>query len=1121
MGTDESDRMVGGSSSIPESDSMVQGSEQEMDHREVPGGVPERGVGISCIENRGLGGDRVVEEFKSVSSSSSVLETKASVMSENDDQDLADSDTQRLSTWLKMSESEMDMVFSNDGDMKLHYDDYTSEKLDCMFDSESRETEAAVMSVDGSLGDGGEAGRNGGNSGKERKCEDCDGVVMAIASGNEVAEASGLNVDGLGGFDAEDKKDGGDGEHFDGDVATIASECIVEEAAVLSLGGSVEVLGEDGGDGGKIEEEGNGADCGGDAVTIDSESGVAAVDVIVDSSLRVAGEDIRYGGKHEGCDGNLATIVSECIEAEAAVLSLDGLVGDERKSEEKREDAVCDGDGVTIASERRLAEAVDLSMGSSVEVGVGNMKAGGKDEVCHENIATVASEVLLAEAAVLSLDGSVGNSVEDGGDEGKSEKEGNNGECDGNVVTVASESEVAEAVDLSVDVSVGVDGEVGRDGGKSEDETQNEGCDGSTVIIGFENRVAEAADVSLDGSVDVSGEVEGDGAKNEEEGKFEGCDGDIVTISSDSGLVEVADLSVDGSIEVDGRDGGQNEEGKTEACDASIEPAELLSNVKQIAKFTDHSSTPDLELLKAQLSAFYHAKGGYKLPDYVDPQPIPGVDEAVAVGHGKSIVEAPVQGPVEEDCFGLPASPEFDELGHVVGVLGNISNHKRKKKSIAEIMGEDRDVLSGNREGNAAEEMVNAIESNGGKKRKGGEDGTASKPVHKKKQLLLDLDTDEDVLGAENDGGDGGKETDEGKSEERNEKGYLSRERKKSKYLSPPFTTSSRGHMEGYIETKSLKVSREAKVSQRIAGAADLHALPVYKGRFFDSSNYQIEDDGEKIIDPDKVQAPVEEVLSQVRNAAISPQIRRQGTSLDQFVDFTYAFRSSMYCEGLLNNVYEKSQPGRKRKNPESGHGMLEDASHSSPKQNSGPKRRRKEAGPGMAKSKKGTDQNAAGAVLIVSFWPGSTLPSRSDLISVYGKFGALHEAETDMFRANFTARVSFLRTSDAHDALNHSLNNNPFGSSEVTFQLQYLSDGSKSEEYGERSKHKPLPGATPLSQGSEASKLVFIQQKLRGLTLILDASGGGKSPDMMAKLQSEMKALLEDVNKMVEGPLV
>nr|KYP47700.1 Serine/threonine-protein kinase ATM [Cajanus cajan] len=978
---------------------MVQGSEQEMDHREVPGGVPERGVGISCIENRGLGGDRVVEEFKSVSSSSSVLETKASVMSENDDQDLADSDTQRLSTWLKMSESEMDMVFSNDGDMKLHYDDYTSEKLDCMFDSESRETEAAVMSVDGSLGDGGEAGRNGGNSGKERKCEDCDGVVMAIASGNEVAEASGLNVDGLGGFDAEDKKDGGDGEHFDGDVATIASECIVEEAAVLSLGGSVEVLGEDGGDGGKIEEEGNGADC--------------------------------------GCDGNLATIVSECIEAEAAVLSLDGLVGDERKSEEKREDAVCDGDGVTIASERRLAEAVDLSMGSSVEVGVGNMKAGGKDEVCHENIATVASEVLLAEAAVLSLDGSVGNSVEDGGDEGKSEKEGNNGECDGNVVTVASESEVAEAVDLSVDVSVGVDGEVGRDGGKSEDETQNEGCDGSTVIIGFENRVAEAADVSLDGSVDVSGEVEGDGAKNEEEGKFEGCDGDIVTISSDSGLVEVADLSVDGSIEVDGRDGGQNEEGKTEACDASIEPAELLSNVKQIAKFTDHSSTPDLELLKAQLSAFYHAKGGYKLPDYVDPQPIPGVDEAVAV---------------------------------------------------AEIMGEDRDVLSGNREGNAAEEMVNAIESNGGKKRKGGEDGTASKPVHKKKQLLLDLDTDEDVLGAENDGGDGGKETDEGKSEERNEKGYLSRERKKSKYLSPPFTTSSRGHMEGYIETKSLKVSREAKVSQRIAGAADLHALPVYKGRFFDSSNYQIEDDGEKIIDPDKVQAPVEEVLSQVRNAAISPQIRRQGTSLDQFVDFTYAFRSSI---------------------------------HSSPKQNSGPKRRRKEAGPGMAKSKKGTDQNAAGAVLIVSFWPGSTLPSRSDLISVYGKFGALHEAETDMFRANFTARVSFLRTSDAHDALNHSLNNNPFGSSEVTFQLQYLSDGSKSEEYGERSKHKPLPGATPLSQGSEASKLVFIQQKLRGLTLILDASGGGKSPDMMAKLQSEMKALLEDVNKMVEGPLV
>ena len=110
----------------------------------------------------------------------------------------------------------------------------------------------------------------------------------------------------------------------------------------------------------------------------------------------------------------------------------------------------------------------------------------------------------------------------------------------------------------------------------------------------------------------------------------------------------------------------------------------------------------------------------------------------------------------------------------------------------------------------------------------------------------------------------------------------------------------------------------------------------------------------------------------------------------------------------------------------------------SSLKQNYGPKKRRKET----ASGKKGNDENAAGAVLFVSFWPGSSMPSRSNLVSVYSKFGALNEAETNMFRTNYTARVSFLRTSDAQKAYNHSQNNNPFGSPvDVTFQLLHSSD--------------------------------------------------------------------------------
>ncbi|KAG5098576.1 hypothetical protein JHK82_048430 [Glycine max] len=298
--------------------------------------------------------------------------------------------------------------------------------------------------------------------------------------------------------------------------------------------------------------------------------------------------------------------------------------------------------------------------------------------------------------------------------------------------------------------------------------------------------------------------------------------------------------------------------------------------------------------------------------------------------------------------------------------------------------------------------MVNAIGLNVGKKRKGSEDdGMALKRVQKKKELLVE--TDGDVLSAKNDG-KGGEENsnigsllqsieknigafDEGKSEERNGKGNLSRERKRSKYLSPPFTIPIRGQRE----------------------------------------------------------APVKEVLSQVLDAATSPLIRREGTSLDQFVDFTYAFRSSLYSQGSLCELYKKNQPGRKRKMLESEEdGMLKeltlstDEHLSSLKQNYGPKKRRKET----ASGKKGNEENAAGAVLFVSFWPGFSMPSRSDLVSVFSKFGALNEAETNMFRTNYTARVSFLRTSDAQKAYNHSQNNNPFGSPvDVTFQLLHSSD--------------------------------------------------------------------------------
>ncbi|TKY50439.1 Serine/threonine-protein kinase ATM [Spatholobus suberectus] len=1203
MGTDESDSMAQGSSSMPESDNMVQGSEQEKELREVLGGlrsgegrcgVPENGGGFSSIENQGLGDDDGVVEVVKSDSSSSVLETNVSVLGENDGQVLTDSEVNGVSSWLEMQESDVSTVFSSDGAEKLDYV-YASEKLDYMFASESRVAEAAVLSVDGSVGVGGEDARDGGKSEEVGKYEDCDGDGVTIAPEGGVAEAAVFSVDSSVGVDGVDRRDGGKSEEegkcedCDGDDVTIAPESGVAEAAVFSVDSLVGVDGEDGRDGGKNEEEGNDKDCDRNVVAISSESGVAETAILsVDSLVGVVGEDRRDGGKieeegkDEDIDGNILTIASESRVAEAAVMSVDSAVGvggedgqDGGKSEEEGKDKDCDGN-VTINSES------------------------------------------IAEDAVLSVDRLVGVGGEDGRDGGKSEEEVKNEDCNGNIENIASENRVAEAAVLSVDGLVGVGGEDRRDGEKSEGVEKDEGCDGHIVTIEVpiaetsENMDVEVEDLSDEGhgfavGDFVWGQIESHpwwpgrvydpsdashfALKLKQQNRllvsyfgdetFAWCHpsqlkpfkdnfDDMVKQSSSIAFVNAVQEAVNevGRLLymkmshpfVAKKTGSEStlplakNPGIKEGVlvpgillDVPIEPAELLSYVKRIAESVDIASILELEILKAQLAAFYLSKGVYKLPDYMDPQPVAAVedslmDETVAVDNSNSTVEALTQGP-------------FDELVHSPGLSGNISNHVRKQKSIAEIMGEDKD---------ATDEVVNAIGSNGGKKRKGCRDGMASKPLQKKRELPLDTDGDvssaesdgsggkensnigtlmqskekKEAFGNENTGGGSQKETNEGRSEEQNEKGHSSRERKKSKYLSPPFTTSTRGQREGNVETESLKLSRKAKVSQRRAGAAGLHSLPVYKGRLFDSSNYQtLEDDGKKTIDPKKIQAPGEEVLSQVHCAAISPQIRRQGASLEQFVDFTYVFRSSLYCQGSLREVYQKSQPERKRKKSESEHGMLEDLNLSDDhisalKQNSGPKKRRKETAPSMPKlkrtpetntgSKKGTDENAPGALLFVSFWPGSSLPSRSDLFSVYSKFGALNEEETDMFRTNYTARVSFLRACDAENAFNHSQNNNPFGSCDVTFQLQYLSDESKSGQHVERSKRKPSPAATPsvsLSQGSEASKLIFIQQKLQGLTILLEASGG-KFPDMMAKLEGEMKALLEDVNKMVEASL-
>jgi len=495
----------------------------------------------------------------------------------------------------------------------------------------------------------------------------------------------------------------------------------------------------------------------------------------------------------------------------------------------------------------------------------------------------------------------------------------------------------------------------------------------------------------------------------------------------------------------------------TESISAvTLEPAELLSQVKQIAEVIDIASVLELEILKAQLSAFYLSKGGYKLPCYEHPKPVLGLEDKDDVNNA---VEAPSQGPFEEDCSTLPLTPKSGS--------GSRPNRRRKQKSIADIMGEDKDVDAKDKEWDASDdEVLVAIKSRGRKKKKDNDDAGTSEPVQKRNELLVGTDTEtvrggkesckdkensgggksqysdeeKEAFGNENISGRTIEENNEGTPKEPSEKGFLSRERKKSKYLSPPFTTSIRdfvkGRGAGPLSPRVSKFNGEAFQELELSV----------------SLNHQTPDYEKETLDPEKVKVPSAEILSKIRDAALSPQMSRKGTSSDRLVDFVSVMRSSLYLEGSLHKEYNETGPGtgRKRKKPES---ELDQSDNISPSEDSGPAKKRKERTTSLSKLKK-----------------------RARETETSGKKGT-----------NETGSKS----------------------------------GGQHTERSKKSKpsqDKLLTPATPsLSQGTETSKLIVIKDKLQGLVSMLESSDD-KSPDFKTKVESEVKGLLEDVNNMVES---
>lgn len=95
-------------------------------------------------------------------------------------------------------------------------------------------------------------------------------------------------------------------------------------------------------------------------------------------------------------------------------------------------------------------------------------------------------------------------------------------------------------------------------------------------------------------------------------------------------------------------------------------------------------------------------------------------------------------------------------------------------------------------------------------------------------------------------------------------------------------------------------------------------------------------------------------------------------------------------------------------------------------------------------------------------------------------------------------------------EALQSLQSRNPFGPSLVSYRLCHVSTTPAD------ARHPPavLSGAVPTN--GEGPDLIVIKQNLESMTSMLEKAGDNISPELKAKLESEVKGFLKKVSTMV-----
>ncbi|EYU34720.1 hypothetical protein MIMGU_mgv1a002857mg [Erythranthe guttata] len=307
-----------------------------------------------------------------------------------------------------------------------------------------------------------------------------------------------------------------------------------------------------------------------------------------------------------------------------------------------------------------------------------------------------------------------------------------------------------------------------------------------------------------------------------------------------------------------------------------FESKKLLEKVKHLAKSSRVENALENRVLKSWLSSYYCYKGGYDyhLAEYQEPLYIEGLEDKNKNGDDVADdfsvpIEVPLMGPREDDGIIFSSSP-------------NKTAHKRKQKSVAELMGENKNIT-------VPEE-------------------TKKTSSHKRKKK-----TD-----AENGG---------------------ALERKKSKYLSPPYTNPTWRVGNSSFKTTEPAAESNDKITkippsvENVAIVEKASEKNLTNGKL-EEPEISVETTPKTIIKNDEkkltfnvsdVGASVSELLSEIQLAAVDHLHLSKEGSLDMVWAFVSALRSSTYLQGSDYKMYRKCKTRGKRKSRLSQLGDVKD----------------------------------------------------------------------------------------------------------------------------------------------------------------------------------------------------